>query len=71
MLWPTGRSDNIYTLYKDSGSASCIDLLYPCNMWPIQPLSQHAYTMKHIHYISAKLWPTGWSNSIYTICRMS
>ena len=67
-LWFTGWSDSIHALCKDPGSASCIVLLYACKVWPIQPLSQNAYTMK---YIFAKLWPTGWSDSIHILCRIS
>ena len=70
-LWPTSWSNRIHALCEDPGSASYIDLLYPCKVWPIWPLSQHAYTMMHIHYISAKLWPTGQSNSMHTLCRIS
>ena len=58
-LWATSWSKSIHTLCKNSGSASCNDLFHPCKLWPIQPLCQHSYTMNHIHYIFAKLWPTG------------
>ena len=63
-LWPTSWSNNIHTLYKNSSSTFCIELLHLCNLWPIQPPCLHTCTMQHINYISANLWATGWSKSI-------
>ena len=37
-LWATGWSNSMHTLCKNSGGASCIDLLHLCKVWPIQPL---------------------------------
>src|ERR1700735_218600 len=31
-------------------------------------LCHHTYTVQQFNYISAKLWPTGWSDSIDTLC---
>jgi len=70
-LWPTGWSDSIHILCMNSLSTFCNELLHLCNLWPIQPHCLHTYIMQHINYISAKLWPISWSDSMHTLCRIS
>src|ERR1700727_82312 len=70
-LWPTGWSDSMQILCISSSSTFFHDMLHLCNLWPIQPHCLHTYTMQHINYISAKLWPISWSDSMHTLCRIS
>ena len=38
---------------------------------PLHPPCLHTYIMQHINYTSARLWPTGWSNSMQILCMNS
>ena len=68
-LWPFGWAESLFTPYITSWSTPLLWLIAS-----LQRCSSSStiyayilYSMQHINYIFAKLWPFGWSKSILTL----